>query len=340
MAIVRQSFFRNRMAYIKGIASISSQRSFGNLPFERIVLPSSGRLDCIEPDYTDLIDARAIRRMSKIIRMGVATAALALKEAGIEKPEAIITGTGLGCVTDTTQFLTKLIENKEEALNPTPFIQSTHNTIASQIALLLQCLGYNQTYSQRGFSFENGLQDAMMMIAENPAQRILVGGIDEATNVSTEFLNNIDYSGVTHGEGAAFVVLGSSPEGAWAEIAGMRSMYKPKASSEVSSQLSELLKSVQINANDIDLILLGRCGNDKYDWLMNEVAVSLSKPTFAFKGLCGEYSTASSFAMWLASMTIKKGFVPGQSEKRGTRNVLIYNHYFNQHHSVILLKAC
>ena len=328
------------MAYIKGIASISSQRSFGNLPFESIVLPPGARVDCMEPDYSDLIDARAIRRMSKIIRMGVATAALALKEGGIEQPDAIITGTGLGCVTDTTQFLTKLIENKEEALNPTPFIQSTHNTIASQIALLLQCLGYNQTYSQRGFSFENGLQDAMMMIAENPAQRILLGGIDEATNVSTELLNNIDYSSVTHGEGAAFFVLSSSPEGAWAEIAGMRSIYKPKASSEVYSQLTELLKSVQINVTDIDLILLGRCGNDKYDWLMNEVAASFSKSTLAFKDLCGEYSTASSYAVWLASMAIKRGFVPGQSNQPGIKNVLIYNHYFNQHHSVILLKAC
>src|ERR1043166_4262855 len=107
------------MAYIKGIASISPQQSFGNNPFDGIAPGSARRFESIEPDYAAWIDPRAIRRMSKIIRTGVAAAALALKEAGIEKPDAIIVGTGLGCVTDTTQFLTKLIENKEEALNPT-----------------------------------------------------------------------------------------------------------------------------------------------------------------------------------------------------------------------------
>jgi 3-oxoacyl-(acyl-carrier-protein) synthase len=93
--------------------------------------------------------------MSKILKMGVASGTLALREAGITAPDGIITGTGYGCLEDTGTFLTKMIEGRETALNPTPFIQSTHNTIGSQIALLLQCQGYNQTYTQRAFSFEN-----------------------------------------------------------------------------------------------------------------------------------------------------------------------------------------
>lgn len=327
------------MVYIKGIASISPQQNFGNNPFDGVASSSTHRLECKEPDYAEWIDPRAIRRMSKIIRIGVAAAALALKEAGIEKPDGIIAGTGLGCVTDTTQFLTKLIENKEEALNPTPFIQSTHNTIASQIALLLQCLGYNQTYSQRGFSFENALQDAVMLLKENPGSNILVGGLDEATDVSTKIFDQIGFPRVTQGEGAAFFVLNDSPTNAWAEIAGMRTIYKPKSFQVVTTQLKDLFESVNSKMEDIDLVLLGDCGDHKYDSLMNEVAAFFSEPTH-FKKLCGEYATASSFALWLGAMTIKRNFNLADSKNDPIKTVLIYNHYFNQHHSVILLKAC
>lgn len=100
-----------------------------------------------EPDYGEWIDVRQLRRMSRIIKMGVTAAQIALKEAGIERPDGVITGTGYGCLEDTGLFLNKMIINKEEALNPTPFMQSTHNTIGSQIALLLQCQGYNQTFT-------------------------------------------------------------------------------------------------------------------------------------------------------------------------------------------------
>jgi hypothetical protein len=328
------------MAYIKGISAISPQESFGNNPFDGVTLSSTRSFECKEPDYAEWIDPRAMRRMSKIIRTGVAAAALALKEAGIEKPDAIIAGTGLGCVTDTTQFLTKLIENKEEALNPTPFIQSTHNTIASQIALLLQCLGYNQTYSQRGFSFENALHDAVMLLTENPGSNILIGGLDETTDVGTKIFDEIGFSKVTQGEGAVFFVLSDSPTNAWAEIAGMRTIYKPKSSQEVTFQIKDLLDSSNTKVEDIDLVLLGACGDQKFDSLMNEAAALFSNPRHLFKKLCGEYATASSFALWLAAMAVKRNFNPNESKNTSIKTVLIYNHYFNQHHSVILLKAC
>jgi len=350
-------------AYIKGIGSISPQPGFGNEPFHAPVTYSEGVLRCIEPDYSTWIDQRAIRRMSKIIRIGVAAATLALKEAGIEKPDAIITGTGFGCVEDTGTFLDKLIENNEEALNPTPFIQSTHNTIGSQIALLLQCVGYNQTYSQRGLSFECALQDALMMLVENPENNILFGGVDEISDVSADFLKKLDLfsdcadslglfsqkqHGMIHGEGSAFFVINSSPSNAWAQIAGMASIYKPQSASEIVQQLNDLLNKASVSVEDVNLVFLGKCGDDRYDYLIHEVSNSLSHRTrkAVFKNLCGEYSNASSFALWLAAMMLKKGFVPDgilTEEKniaKPIKVILIYNQYLNQHHSLLLLKAC
>jgi len=144
--------------YIKGMGNISPQKTWGEDPLLAKPSDYSGsRLSCIEPDYGQFVDVKQLRRMSRIIKMGVAAGTLALRQAGIASPSGIITGTSFGCLEDTGVFLSKMIENSENALNPTPFIQSTHNTIGSQIALMLQCQGYNQTYTQRAFSFSTRL---------------------------------------------------------------------------------------------------------------------------------------------------------------------------------------
>src|SRR5690606_5551866 len=118
----------------------------------------------VDPDYKQWIDVKQIRRMSRVVKMGVAAANLSLEAAGLTAPDAIITGTAYGCLDDTGVFLKKMVEQQEEMLTPTAFIQSTHNTVAGQIALLLQCHGYNNTFVNRGFSFENALLDAMMIL--------------------------------------------------------------------------------------------------------------------------------------------------------------------------------
>ena len=74
----------------------------------------------------------------------------------------LLPDTGLGCLEDTEKFLSSIYTNEEKLLNPTPFIQSTHNTVAGAIALAIKCHGYNATYTHRGFSFESALEDALI----------------------------------------------------------------------------------------------------------------------------------------------------------------------------------
>jgi hypothetical protein len=63
-----------------------------------------------------------------------------------------------------------------------------------------------------------------------------------------------------------------------------------------------------------------------------------------FKHLCGEYPTASAFALWLATRIIQENFMPEAIVVRNTnrplKRLLIYNPYFGTHHSLILLRAC
>ena len=207
--------------YIRSTAAISPQKTFGQGPF--LAEPESyptHRLQTIEPDYTKLIDAKLLRRMSRIIKMGVTTAAACLQEAGENNPGAIITGTAYGCLEDTAVFLTDIIQRNEEMLTPTAFIQSTHNTVGAQIALMLKCHNYNNTFVHDGVSFESALLDAILLMKEKEAENVLVGSIDELTDNSYAVLNRLglykrnmvssldlysSYSkGTLAGEGAAF----------------------------------------------------------------------------------------------------------------------------------------
>ncbi|MES1220260.1 MAG: beta-ketoacyl synthase, partial [Bacteroidota bacterium] len=68
--------------YIRTIGNISPQLSFSQI-LEQPAVYTANRLACIEPDYAKLIDPKMIRRMSRIIKIGVAAAMECLKEAEV-----------------------------------------------------------------------------------------------------------------------------------------------------------------------------------------------------------------------------------------------------------------
>ena len=122
------------------------------------------------------------RRMSRVVKSGVAAGIESLLEFGARAPiDAIITATGLGCIADSEKFLDGLIAGDETMLNPTPFIQSTFNTVGAQIALLRGLHCYNTTHVHRWTSFENALTDAALRIGAGWSQAVLVGAFDETT---------------------------------------------------------------------------------------------------------------------------------------------------------------
>jgi len=344
--------------YIRSTGNISPQSTFSQLLKEPAVY-SSNRLTCIEPDYSKILDPKLIRRMSHIIKMGVAAAMECLKESGIENPDAIITGTAYGCLADTESFLTKLVENKEELLTPTAFIQSTHNTVGAQIALMLKCHNYNNTFVHRGFSFENALLDAITLIQDKEASTVLVGGVDEITNASHAILsrfglyknNPVASSGILTtrsrgtiaGEGAAFFLLSDQPSDKdYAELNAVHTFYKPVSSAEIKKNILSFLNEQSFSIDDIDIVIQGRNGDTKNDavYTMLDHSLFTTKTRVDYKQFCGEYPTSSAFALWLAANSLKAGHVPGEASDRRPETILIYNHYQHIHHSLYLLSAC
>jgi 3-oxoacyl-(acyl-carrier-protein) synthase len=114
-----------------------------------------------------------------------------LEQAGIETPDAIITATSLGCLEFSENLLRQLSENGEQMLSPTWFMQSTHNTIGSNIAIRTHCHGYNATYTQEKKSLEWALRDAQILLATGKAKTVLVGLHEELTPFWNSLLRRV-----------------------------------------------------------------------------------------------------------------------------------------------------
>lgn len=352
-------------SYIRSAVTISPQKTFNNPLFLNELAEYTGnRLTCIEPDYSEAIDPRLIRRMSRIIKMSVASALACLRDAGIASPDAIVTGTAYGCLEDTGIFLTNMVQEGEEPVTPVAFVQSTHNTIGAQVALIIKCNGYNNTFVSDGASFENALLDATMLLAENNTANVLVGGMDEITDMSHTVLSrlalykrqslsnmnlfNTNTNGTINGEGAAFFLLKNTPsQNDLACINGVASFYKPEDTAEIKQHISSFLLACDINNNDIDLLITGNNGDVKNDAIYTQLQQSVFSeiPSINYKHLCGEYPTSTAFATWLGANAIKNNHIPsalnnGHASSKKLNNVLIYNHYQNIYHSLILLSSC
>lgn len=137
-----------------------------------------------EEDLSDIrkyVKPMEARRMGKIMKSSLLSSLEALEKAGIATPDAIITGTTYGCLENSEKLLVQLKEEGEEMLKPTYFMQSTHNTIGSNIAIKTHCHGYNITYTQGEDSLDWAIRDAKMLLASGKAKTVLVGCHDEST---------------------------------------------------------------------------------------------------------------------------------------------------------------
>ena len=125
--------------------------------------------------------------MGKLMKAAHLTSCRALKASNINCPDAIITATSRGMLDVSMQFLEDITTNEEELLKPTLFMQSTHNTLGSAIAIRSKCYGYNITYSQGDDSLMWAMRDAERLIKTGKVKNVLVNLFDECTPIIASF---------------------------------------------------------------------------------------------------------------------------------------------------------
>lgn len=353
-----------KKVYINGIASISPQKTFDNSMFlDEITDYNDTVIFAHDPEYKQYIPPAAARRMAKGIKMGVVASKIAVDEAGVENVDAIITGTGMGCMIDSEKFVSSIIDNNEQYLTPTSFIQSTHNTVAGQIALGMECKAYNFTYVHSAISFESALLDAAMQLENNEAAHILVGGVEELGEHTTKVHRLIDHIkpnpvtissvlnsgtvGAVFSEGANFFVVSNEKTAScYAELLAVET-FNTLQKEEVEENVDAFLAANHLKVADIDVVVLGNNGDvdfDRYYGLFTGGKFSAAQQV-CYKHLVGENNTVSAFGVWLASKILKTQHIPEIVKHNGKspskiQTVLCYNQYRGQNHSLVLLKKC
>lgn len=292
----------------------------------------AGKLPVAEPDYTQFIPAMQLRRMSKAVRMGVAASRQCMEQSGLQKPDAISIGTAMGCLQDTEAFLAKMTEQNEQMLTPTAFVQSTHNTVAGQIALVLGCNGHNLTYVHRGHSTEHALIDAFLYLDEHPDQVVLSGGIDELTDSSYTLMERAGvYSEAVAGEGAGFFLASlKQPEGPSVLLRHLFTCTDDNPGN-AARKLLQQLKAVMPEAPE--LVLSGQTEDARYAAFYEAMEETFPGVAIGrFKEGTGEFATAAAVAVTQLLQSAIVGVFPswwGADAVAAGGNIVVWNNYLD-----------
>ena len=316
------------------------------------ILHDEPLVKAVNPVFRDFIPANEARRMGGIMKRAIVTALKVLADTGVEHPDAIITGTSIGSLDYTEKILIDMTENGEQALSPTLFMQSTHNTVGSSIAIYTKSHGYNTTYSHGQLSFDLALQDAWMQMQLGNIGTALVGGHDEMVEDYFKLLRKTDYVGleglVPCGEVAMSMLLNTDESGdCLCELAAIR-VCRQSGDYDSTHVLDDMLNEADMTIQDISAVMMGTNGNVDNDHVYSELVNAFfpDKPLLHYKHLFGENFTASAFGIYAAAHCLKAGVIPDslapQPPKGGVatqiKSILVVNQMNGTDVSFILLK--
>lgn len=304
--------------FIKAATQISMQQPLSEAWMTAPVEHTEPYVRSLDPNFRDWLNPLESRRMGKILKRALVTAQKVMHDSGIQQPDAVITGTGLGCIENTELFLDQLCREGEEMLKPTYFMQSTHNTISSLISIHDHLHGYNTTYSHKSVSFDSALLDAFTQLRLGDIRTALVTGNDEMTPTYFSILQRAGYVGqpgqVAAGETSVAMMLTTDPADALCEI----------------EEVSMSVRGVQQPFAPADLLVLGTNGVPQNDQLYQEIAQHMpGVETFEYKRLFGESYTVSGLGVYAAAHLLSQG--------RAGR-VIFVNHSDNLNVTFITLK--
>ena len=349
------------LIYVLSAKQISLQQPLSEDWMQEPMVYDAPFVRSIDPSFKDYVSPIEARRMGKILKRAVATSKEALNASGLDTVDAIITGTGYGCIENTEFFLDALSNDGEQLLKPTYFMQSTHNTISSLVAIQTKNHGYNVTYAHKGISFDSALQDAWLQFHLGKIDSALVGGHDEMTETFYHILKKGGVMGQDDercGEAAVSVILTSASHCEEArrsnpglqplcKLTGFQMLHQPTMNTLMDT-VAKLLQSAGKSLADVDHILTGISGHHDQDeaYLQEAKILFGDKPLLKFKHLFGESFTSSGIGLYVAAHCLKAGRVPStlfvdpkEVSDKQPKCVLLYNRSDGKNVSLTLLEA-
>lgn len=336
--------------FVSGIEQISIQKPLSEEWMKRPISPSKPLARAEELNYKEYFKPLETRRYGKLIKRAIVTSEAVIRLSGVKDVDAIITGTGMGSIQDTEDFFMSMGSDSERMPNPSFFMQSTHNTIGSTLAIRTKNHCYNTTYSDRGVSFDHALYDAYLQICLGNIRHALVGSHDECTPSFFKIMSKTSYIGVntkvSFGEASVSLILSDEENGGLCCLSGMKVLYKPTIE-RLSFALDEMLDEADIKKTDITAVVTGINGNPANDQYYAECCdcIFVDKTLLHYKHLFGEGFSASGLGFYVAVKCLQRGFVPsficyrGSAVNGSPRHLVLLNHSDGKKYSLILLSS-
>lgn len=164
----------------------------------------------------DFIAPLKARKLDRASQMAVATAGLALADAGITKgqfqPEriGIALGCGFGGIANSAELLGGYFQQGVAGLSPMLFPNTVANAAASNTSIEYGLQGPNITFIQRFCSAESAILAACRFLEEGRADIMLAGGVDELNPLMIKAFSasgQLQRAAAGFGEGSGILVL-------------------------------------------------------------------------------------------------------------------------------------
>ncbi len=330
----------SKKVYIKAIAQISAQQPLSDDWFAKPIELQGDFVPACNPQFRNFLNPLAARRMTPILKRALVTAKVVLNGATVD---AIVTGTGLGCATSSEKIINAMLEEGEAFSQPTHFMQSTHNTIGSLVAIDSKCHAYNSTYSQDGISAECALLDAFAQMRLGKISNALVGSHDELPESWLKMMKRgkiVDNPGqVPESEASVSMLLDSDKTGSKCEIKDILVAYNTSFDALLNSFIS------RNEISHLDALITGVNGWEKHDNAYNALFSALPEvPQLHYKHIFGESCSASALGIYASALCLKHGEVPVTLQHEGktslpVKNLLVANSS-GSNKSLIFLKSC
>ena len=163
------------------------------------------------PDLAVHLGDGEARRLSRVCRLAVVAARLALREGGRDPGDslALVVGTELGDLASTMDFADGFLRRGPSGLSALLFPNTVMNTMAATTAIAVGARALALTLNAPAVAGELAVARAALAVASGEVDAALAGGVDELDARVGWALDQAGAAAERRGEGATFLLLES-----------------------------------------------------------------------------------------------------------------------------------
>lgn len=281
----------------------------------------------IETDPLDeVIDPSESRRLTRVCRLTVGAARLALADAGGEPPASlgVIVGTELGDFRSTIEFADGYLSRGPAGLSALLFPNTVMNTMASATAIAVGARECSLTLNTQTVAGELAVARGAMAVASGRLDAVLAGGVDQLDPIIETIVEELGAGGEARGEGATVLVLerlesarrrGARVAG---EIRGFAWGSLPARPSGVgrareSRAIRASLDSAGLDSSEIGWVYDSASNDpsrDRWERTLLDAALASGPPSSSLATLVGRHSGLGPMGVAAGAWTAGAGLLP------------------------------